>query len=214
MSSTRKPRVILAKPAGTLESWMPKKSAIAWYWFATEAGRRRASFQSRVDIGEPCCFACSFYVDRYDLDWSSGFLAIWENARYLVRCHLVPKSLGGSPDASNMVLLCKHCHDNAPDVNDPNVMLRWVERQKSREPALLAWRRMEVILQECMAMGGSLESVTNAMNSPNWHANVQAALDKASLHWGPSGSQMSIGTWASVILAAVDEATIDDEAAA
>jgi hypothetical protein len=44
----------------------------------------------------------------------------------LTGCHLVPHALGGPDRPENLVLLCGRCHRDAPDVRDPEYMLRWI----------------------------------------------------------------------------------------
>ena len=61
-----------------------------------------------------------------DRCWSCG-----SNRRNLQKCHIVPKSLGGPNDPSNIVPLCPHCHDEAPDVKDPEVMWTWIATQQN-----------------------------------------------------------------------------------
>ena len=45
---------------------------------------------------------------------------------YLEVCHLTPKSLGGSNECDNLVLLCKRCHSKAPNIRHKEVMIRYV----------------------------------------------------------------------------------------
>jgi hypothetical protein len=42
------------------------------------------------------------------------------------KCHIVPRSLGGTNDPSNLVLLCGRCHREAPNVADPRFMWIWM----------------------------------------------------------------------------------------
>lgn len=68
-------------------------------------------------------------VDFTKMDESSGQkMYCWRcgNMRRLQKCHIVPKTLGGSCDISNIVPLCGRCHDEAPDVIDPKEMWRWL----------------------------------------------------------------------------------------
>ena len=44
----------------------------------------------------------------------------------LERCHIIPASLGGKDEPSNLVLLCKRCHLENPNVNDPEIMWDWL----------------------------------------------------------------------------------------
>lgn len=40
----------------------------------------------------------------------------------LERCHIIPHSRGGADEPSNLVLLCKKCHLENPNVSDPEIM--------------------------------------------------------------------------------------------
>lgn len=74
------------------------------YWF------------SRVD-------ECGLSVDAaeaHERCWRCGC------ERTLDRCHIVPSSLGGCDDPSNLVLLCKRCHLENPNVTDPEIMWDWI----------------------------------------------------------------------------------------
>lgn len=46
----------------------------------------------------------------------------------LDRAHLVPHSLGGTDDPTNMVLLCEDCHHWGPNFIDPKFMLSHVQQ--------------------------------------------------------------------------------------
>lgn len=62
------------------------------------------------------------------VDWSDADKLCWRCAhkRKLHRCHIIPRALGGSNDPSNLVLLCKQCHEEAPNVVDPEFMWIWL----------------------------------------------------------------------------------------
>ena len=49
-----------------------------------------------------------------------------EREKNLQRCHIIPNSLGGKDEASNLVLLCKRCHADGPNVEDPEIMWDWI----------------------------------------------------------------------------------------
>ena len=53
------------------------------------------------------------------------------NSIPLQRCHIVPRSLGGANDASNVFLLCRECHDLAPNTSFPDVFFEWARAQSS-----------------------------------------------------------------------------------
>jgi hypothetical protein len=72
----------------------------------------------------------SIPVEYEDLDkccWNCGE----EKNKRIQRCHIVPKSLGGSNTADNFVLLCDYCHNLAPNINDDNQMWKWIEMNNS-----------------------------------------------------------------------------------
>ena len=46
--------------------------------------------------------------------------------RKLERCHIVPASRGGEDTPSNLVLLCKDCHKENPNVTDSEIMWDWL----------------------------------------------------------------------------------------
>jgi hypothetical protein len=62
------------------------------------------------------------------VDWSEAEKLCWRCAhkRMLQRCHITPRSLGGSESPSNLVLLCAQCHAEAPNVADQEFMWTWL----------------------------------------------------------------------------------------
>lgn len=58
--------------------------------------------------------------------WACGRMAETE------RCHIVPRSRGGSEECSNLVLLCKSCHHDAPSVS---------HSQEEAESSMFCWIR-------------------------------------------------------------------------
>ncbi|QII47414.1 HNH endonuclease [Bacillus paralicheniformis] len=66
---------------------------------------------------------CGLSVDASEATercWRCGYKARLE------RCHIVPESLGGGDSADNLVLLCKRCHIENPNVSDPEIMWDWI----------------------------------------------------------------------------------------
>jgi hypothetical protein len=53
------------------------------------------------------------------------------NKRKLQRCHIVAKQFGGTLRPDNVIPLCAECHDEAPDVNDPQFMWDWLKVNSS-----------------------------------------------------------------------------------
>ena len=74
-------------------------------------------------------------IDECDLsvDWSEAEEYCWNcgSPKELTRCHIVPHSLGGKDEPSNFVVLCRRCHEEAPNVEDPRIMWDWLVAHKS-----------------------------------------------------------------------------------
>jgi hypothetical protein len=47
----------------------------------------------------------------------------------LQKCHIIPDSLGGKDTPSNLVLLCRRCHIEAPNIDDPEFFWDWLKAQ-------------------------------------------------------------------------------------
>lgn len=74
-----------------------------------------------------------------NFDWSDAHFCCWncgdDRSRTnrqpaLERCHIIPRALGGKDVPINYVLLCKDCHAEAPNVNDPKFMWEWILSNK------------------------------------------------------------------------------------
>lgn len=70
------------------------------------------------------------YEGDLGVDFSEADKRCWRCGyeRTLQKCHIVPKSLGGSDAPSNIIPLCAQCHDEAPDVNDPDEIFLWIKK--------------------------------------------------------------------------------------
>ena len=81
----------------------------------------------------------SKHIDDHDVAvewdfWDEDQSKCWccgRKTSHLQKCHLVPKSLGGTFEPSNIVPLCGQCHDDAPDVYDRKVMIGWIKDQQN-----------------------------------------------------------------------------------
>lgn len=85
--------------------------------------------QNKTPISEIVNYWAS-RIDECDLsvDWSEAEEYCWNcgSPKELTRCHIVPHSLGGKDEASNYVVLCRRCHEEAPNVEDPRIMWDWL----------------------------------------------------------------------------------------
>lgn len=73
-------------------------------------------WQQRVDEGDLGC------------DWREADRRCWRcgHKRKSQKCHIVPQSLGGSDDVSNIIPLCAQCHDEMPNVTDATCVWHWI----------------------------------------------------------------------------------------
>lgn len=105
---------------------VPTKWQLAQHWHASVDQATYAPLLE--DLAAPSCFACGWHSEH----WAKATpKSSWERAR-LERAHIVPRSLGGSDDASNIILLCNPCHRDSPDWHDPQEMARWIAGRPDR----------------------------------------------------------------------------------
>lgn len=60
------------------------------------------------------------WAEAHELCWRCGYKTKLE------RCHIVPASLGGAATPDNLVLLCRRCHREAPNHQNPEFMWIWL----------------------------------------------------------------------------------------
>ena len=112
---------------GEIDMTPPKKSDIVKYWAPW-------LMKNGFDLGEPSCWACGrWWGTKYDIknkdaSWEEIYNN-WNKVRELQICHIVPKSLGGAYEPSNLFLLCRECHDLAPDTTSKEQFMNWVKKQ-------------------------------------------------------------------------------------
>ena len=72
------------------------------------------------------------YEGDIGTDWCDAETRCWrcgcENK--LEKCHIIPHSLGGEDDPSNLILLCNRCHKEAPNSTDSECMWEWIKATK------------------------------------------------------------------------------------
>jgi len=79
-----------------------------------------------------------YWTNRIDecclsVDWSEADTHCWRCGceKNLERCHIIPHSLGGIDSPKNLVLLCKRCHAECPNVKDEEIIWDWLKAYKS-----------------------------------------------------------------------------------
>ena len=87
----------------------------------------------RTSIKTTISQAVDYWSKRIDecglsVDWSEAYTHCWRCGceKNLERCHIIPDSLGGEDAPHNIVLLCKRCHVDGPNVTDPEIMWDWI----------------------------------------------------------------------------------------
>ena len=107
---------------------LPSKSQIFDCW-----KDRLPEFGFRIHWREPCCWACGYnYGARFRIKQSDvgshEISRCWDNIP-LQRCHIIPRSLGGTNEVTNLFLMCRECHDLAPNTSIPEVFFEWARGQ-------------------------------------------------------------------------------------
>ena len=90
----------------TKQSIKTTKEDIVNYWF----------FEQMIDESGLSVDA----AEAYERCWRCGC------EKRLERCHIIPESLGGKDEPSNLVLLCHRCHIENPNISDPEIMWDWI----------------------------------------------------------------------------------------
>lgn len=83
----------------------------------------------KTTIAEAVDYWCAIEDEcGLSVDWAEAKERCWRCGckRNLQRCHIVPDSLGGKDEPSNIVLLCERCHGEGPNVSSPEVMWDWI----------------------------------------------------------------------------------------
>ena len=164
---------------GRYDDDLPSKSEIFEFW-----KDRIARVVRWIDWGEPGCWACRFYygpkydIKRSDASWDD-ILRCWDRIP-LQRCHIVPRSLGGSNDVSNLFLMCRECHDRMPNTTIPEIFFEWARAQ--------SWRsREDAKLRDAMKAFGVEEAILPDLNQVLISDGFRTWSDgKSGLHWPQS----------------------------
>lgn len=141
-------------------------------------------------------------VDYWKENWADHGIGVkWEDAteycwrcsykRRLQRCHIIPASLGGKDEPSNMVLLCKTCHSEGPNVEDPEIMWEWIGAyqvpkyntfwliQGMKEYESIYGTSVEQDLGDVLALAGVGE-----MPKEDISQYIEKAVHRSSIHFG------------------------------
>lgn len=126
------------------------------------------------------------------VEWEDAAERCWRCAykARLDRCHIIPKSMGGKDDPSNLVLLCKKCHKEAPNVKDENFMWQWIERTNSG--MYDTYWTLRTFTEFEMIFGRKPFSVGEFKEIENIHVIIKETLKGYAIaHYGESGFNLS-----------------------
>ena len=186
--------MMMSRPDSKFVDNLPSKSRIFDHW-----KDRLPALGILIDWGEPGCWACRFhYGTKYDVkrpnaSWSE-ILRGWDRIP-LQRCHVVPRSLGGTDDVDNLFLMCRECHDLAPNTSIPAIFFEWAGTQSScgREmakirAALDAFRVSEQEAQDLEVLLESEERHVEVQQDRATSSSIELCVNNLStdardLHW-------------------------------
>lgn len=177
---------------------LPSKSEIFDHW--------KDAFPF-VDWGEPSCWACGWYWKRYAVrDSKAGMNKIYEawERTPLQRCHIIPRSLGGNTDPSNLFLMCTECHDLAPNTTSRDIFLRW-----ARSQSYIA-RLNKKLEQELESFDLTIETVFDLLETVKGEEFDLWMHENTGLHFPQSGygktfSRMTLSTFLGALLAYAEQ---------
>lgn len=132
-------------------------------------------------------------IDECDLsvDWSEAEEYCWNcgSPKDLTRCHIVARSLGGQDIPSNYVILCRKCHEEAPNVDDPRIIWDWLIAHKATFYKTYfieeGWREYEFIYKR--SVGEELSYIAEQSSTQDldrFQEILKAAVSRSTTHWG------------------------------
>ena len=138
----------------------------------------------------------SQYISELDVapdwgDWETDWNMCWccgQRTNHLQRCHIIPKSLGGTFEPHNIVPLCGACHDEAPDVIDKNIMFEWIKEQQNPMSGLglgKYWHLYDTLLEGAT----KLHEKYGEIDEDKLKNLIKINYDKTSIHGGQTKSK-------------------------
>jgi hypothetical protein len=73
--------------------------------------------------------------EELNFDWGDALDVCWncgqERSKGIEKCHIIAVSLKGKDQAKNFVLLCRSCHNQAPNCSSEDIMWDWIKANKT-----------------------------------------------------------------------------------
>lgn len=118
------------------------------------------------------------WAEAHERCWCCGYKGKLQHA------HIVPESRGGAYAADNLILLCKRCHREAPNIADSRYMWIWLRSHASTFYDFSIWARAAI---EFRIMFGRLpfsEIPPDQVQQCLVRAKEIFELDLVVVHWG------------------------------
>lgn len=172
---------------------LPKKSQIVEHWLDWLD-------KNALDWGEPTCWACKrFWGVKYDVERNdmqlSEMVKCWDKVNQLERCHIIPRQFGGSDTVDNLFLMCRECHDKAPNTKSRELFLRWAKQQCWVSNMLL------MIESEMKTFGleNKVDEILEITKDP-FQNDFQEIKDNLGLHFNKRhGNKLNISTFMAAV---------------
>ncbi|WP_294562249.1 hypothetical protein [uncultured Traorella sp.] len=163
------------------------------------------------DWGEPECWACcEFNLKIYNnpnyekLRTSKNYMIIWNlpEVKFLQKAHIKSKMLGGENVPSNYFLLCKECHQESPDFQDPRYFFAYIRNSRKNEVKIRKRREnemMRAIYELAFQLNKNIFTIDKA------YKNLPNSFEKMGLHI----TNYSLYTLASGVVDVMDDLNLD-----
>ena len=144
------------------------------------------------------------YEGYMGTDWDTATEACWCCGKFtknLEKCHIVAKMLGGEDKVSNYVLLCKSCHRDSPDFDNPDYMWDWI---KNNSEPCYEFFYIKKVLGEYEKMFGKLPMLSDEESENVSEIIADIQKKKAGFQGGSKG----YSTMACVLKDAIDSTKV------
>lgn len=131
-------------------------------------------------LEDRCAIEWTDSMEEWERCWCCGY----SEGKKLQRCHIVANSLGGDAGPSNIVPLCRHCHDLMPDTPDPGFFWDWIGKQQNPLSGLGLGRYWPLVQPMTEAL---CSKDLSSVDHDEITIELKEQLSKTGMHWAQSG---------------------------